>query len=111
MLEVSVEDAAGAPLNGRTLLARLGAEDGGEDVIALEQRAAGVYAGALGARGRRATSVVVEERAAGAARLIGRGWLGLGYAEEHRLRGPHRPLLDELRALSGGRRVGEPGNG
>jgi Ca-activated chloride channel family protein len=105
-LVASVEDAEGNRLNGKKLSARLSGPDGREDVIPLEQRGLGAYVGMLGSPARAPTRVVLEDH--GDSRAVGQGWIGLGYSEEYRVRGPNRDLLDEVRRATGGRWLDDP---
>lgn len=100
-LAVRLEDADGRRVNGRAIAARIAGEP--ERIVALDQRGPGLYVGPLPARITRPTRVVLEERSARGHRAGAQGWIGLGYAEEHRLREPDRSLLEDIRRATGGR--------
>jgi uncharacterized membrane protein len=108
-LTAGVQDQNGAPQNGLALLARLHGAGGREQAISLEQRGLGRYSGRLPSRAVRPTQVIVEHHAQGTRSIAGQGWIGLSYPEEYRIRGPNRPLLEELRRITEGVWYGEPG--
>lgn len=109
-LAVRVEDREGNRLNGLRLGARLqtGAD---ERAVALEQRGPGLYEAALDERVGRPTRVIIEERAdrgSGTVSAAGQGWIGLGYPDDYRVRGPNRLLLAELGRATGGVSLDDP---
>ena len=110
-LVVEAADAEGNHLNGRALRAHVRPEGGAqvEMVVPLEQRGPGRYAGPLPARVAGPALVVLEDRSAGEGRAVAQARIGLSYPEEYRLRGADRALLDDLRRISGGAALGEPG--
>jgi Ca-activated chloride channel homolog len=107
LLVVHVENADGSYVDGRVLRARVARSGAPEEVVPLEQRGPGVYAAALTGPVERA-EVIVEDDTGPDPRVAGRGWLGLGYSDELRIRGPNHRLLDALRDLTGGRSLEGP---
>ena len=103
-VRVRIDDAAGEPLDGARLVARLRSGESTR-TLALEQRSVGLYGATLDSRPAVDTSVAIEDVTTG--RLVGQGWIGLGYGEEYRLRGANEAVLGELRALTGGRVLGQ----
>ncbi|HEV8436827.1 MAG TPA: VWA domain-containing protein [Methylomirabilota bacterium] len=109
-LAVRVEDADGNRLNARALTARLRSDDGSETALPLRQRGPGLYTAALPSHLARPTLVILEERSEGTARVAGRGWIGLSYPEEYRLRPVNRALLEQVRRARDGRSLEPPGS-
>jgi hypothetical protein len=102
-LVVIAEDADGRRVNVHDLRAHLTRPGESTETVELEPRGPGWYAAPLTAPVRAPTRVVVEHGPALGQRLLGQGWIGLGYPEEFRLRPPNGRLLAAMRDATGGR--------